>query len=313
MTAKNVPPGDPTSGNRDSRGTFEVPAGGVIDTMMGLPAAHRGSWRDPLLPLLRDTESRETFEHAAGYMFRDLPDTEGVTEAAPFLLEAMDAHRVQRGLVPVSFEDERARTLVSEHPGRFSGTYLVDPHAGQDGVDALRRAAAELGVVAAVAFPCGYVPQVPVNDHRMFPLYEACVDLGLPICINAGVPGPRVPMAPQHVELFDELCWAYPDLTVVMRHGGAPWFELAVMLLRKWPNLYYSTSAYAPRRYPEEILAFANGSGADKVIFAGYFPAGLTLDRIFAELAEVPLAPAVWPKFLRANALRVFSLDDEPP
>ncbi|HEV3131637.1 MAG TPA: amidohydrolase family protein, partial [Acidimicrobiales bacterium] len=207
--------------------TFEVPAGGVIDTMMGLPAADRGSWRDPLLPLLHDTESRETFEHAAGYMFRELPDTEGVTEAAPFLLEAMDAHHVQRGLVPVSFEDERARALVSEHPGRFSGTYLVDPHAGRDGVAALRRAAAELGVVAAVAFPCGYVPQVPVNDHRMFPLYEACVDLGLPICINAGVPGPRVPMAPQHVELFDELCWAYPDLTVVMRHGGAPWFDLA--------------------------------------------------------------------------------------
>jgi hypothetical protein len=290
---------------------FEVPAEGVIDTMMGLPAADRRSWRDPFLPLLRDRESRETFEHGAGYMFRDLPDTGGVTEAAPFLLGAMDVHRVQRGLVPVSFEDDRARTLLREHPGRFSGTYLVDPHAGPDGVAALHRAERELGVVAAVAFPCGYVPQVPVNDERMFPLYEACVDLGLPICINAGIPGPRVPMAPQHVELFDEVCWAFPDLTVVMRHGGAPWFELAVMLLRKWPNLYYSTSGYAPRRYPEEIVSFANGSGSDKVIFAGYFPAGLTLDRIFDELPHVPFAAGVWPKFLRANAARVFSLGDD--
>src|ERR1700730_9772085 len=159
-----MPPGGLTHERGVSRVTLEVPAGGVIDTMMGLPAADRSSWRDPLLPLLRDTESRETFEHAAGYMFRHPPDPEAVTEAAPFLLEAMDTHRVQRGLVPVSFEDERARALVSEHPRRFSGTYLVDPHAGPDGVDALRRAATELGVVAAVDFPCGCVPQVPVTD-----------------------------------------------------------------------------------------------------------------------------------------------------
>jgi predicted TIM-barrel fold metal-dependent hydrolase len=43
-------------------------------------------------------------------------------------------------------------------------------------------------------------------------------------------------------------------------------------------------------------------------MYAGYFPMGLSLQRIFAELPNVPLRDDVWPKFLRHNAARVFGL-----
>ena len=43
-------------------------------------------------------------------------------------------------------------------------------------------------------------------------------------------------------------------------------------------------------------------------MYAGYYPAGLTLERIFRELPNVPLKDEVWPKFLRENAMRVFKL-----
>ena len=45
-------------------------------------------------------------------------------------------------------------------------------------------------------------------------------------------------------------------------------------------------------------------------MYAGYFPMGLSLDRIFRELPDVPFKDEVWPKFLRENAVRVFKLDD---
>ena len=76
----------------------------------------------------------------------------------------------------------------------------------------------------------------------------------------------------------------------------------------KWPNLYYSTSTFAPRYYPEAIVNFANTRGADKVMYAGYYPMGLSLDRIFKEMPDVPFRDNVWPKFLRENAQRVFKL-----
>ena len=53
----------------------------------------------------------------------------------------------------------------------------------------------------------------------------------------------------------------------------------------------------------------AVGPRTDKVMYAGYFPMGLSLDRIFGEMPDVPFRDHVWPKFLRENAMRVFKLD----
>ena len=103
-----------------------------------------------------------------------------------------------------------------------------------------------------------------------------------------GRAGPRVPFAPQYVGLIDEVCWFFPELKFVTRHGCEPWADLAVKLLLKWPNLYYSTSAFAPKYYPAEVVHFANTRGADKVMYAGYFPMGLSLERIFGEMPDVP-------------------------
>jgi predicted TIM-barrel fold metal-dependent hydrolase len=93
-----------------------------------------------------------------------------------------------------------------------------------------------------------------------------------------------------------------------MRHGAEPWTTLAVKLMLKWPGLHYSTSAFAPKYYPREIVDYANTRGADKVLFAGYFPMGLSYDTIFEQLPAVAFRDEVWPKFLRDNARRVFSL-----
>jgi predicted TIM-barrel fold metal-dependent hydrolase len=76
----------------------------------------------------------------------------------------------------------------------------------------------------------------------------------------------------------------------------------------KWPNLFYSTSAFAPKHYPKAIINYANTRGADKVMYAGYFPMGLSLDRIFSEMRNVPFKPDVWEKFLYGNAKRVYGL-----
>ena len=76
----------------------------------------------------------------------------------------------------------------------------------------------------------------------------------------------------------------------------------------KWPGLYYMTSAFAPKHFPKEIVAYANTRGINKVMYAGYYPMGLSLDRIVSELRDVPFRDEVWPRFLRDNAVDVFRL-----
>jgi predicted TIM-barrel fold metal-dependent hydrolase len=164
------------------------------------------------------------------------------------------------------------------------------------------------GVRAVTVFPAGTFPQVAINDKRMYPLYAKCVELGVAMFCNAGVPGPRLRMQCQHVELIDEVMFDFPELVFVTRHGCEPWEELAVKLMLKWPGLHYSTTAFAPKYYPKAIIDYANTRGADKVIYGGYFPMGLSLERIMTEMQQVPFRDYVWPKFLRENALRVLGL-----
>ena len=281
----------------------------IIDTMIGFPSTDRREVYKFLAPSLRDKESQEDFKMPAQYMFKDIPADigEGVDPVA-VTLHNMDTYGVRQGMVNVGNKDREApRRAVREFPERFLPCIDVDPRHGMDAVRRIKSFHDEWGVVAVTSFPAGAL--VAINDAPYFPIYAACVELDIPIFLTAGVPGPRVPLKTQKVEHLDEVCWFFPELKVVMRHGAEPWEELAVKLMLKWPNLYYSTSAFAPKHYPKAIIDYANTRGSDKIIYAGYFPAGLTYERIMTELPDVPLNDNVWPKFLRGNAARVLGLD----
>jgi predicted TIM-barrel fold metal-dependent hydrolase len=289
----------------------DVPA---VDLMMGLPEGHKKDWYRFMRKGFMDAESGE-MEFPAQYMFKDVPkDIDEDVDPVQLVLREMDHFNIAKAMLGIGGRADVDRGNVGralkEHPDRFFCSYEVDPNRGMEGVRDLVRAHETWGVKAATAFPAGMLPQVPINDKKFYPLYAKCIELDIPICITTGVPGPRFPMLCQKTELLDEVCWFFPELRIVMRHGAEPWDALAVKLMLKWPNLYYSTSAFAPKYYPKTIIDFANTRGADKVMYAGYFPMGLSLERIFTDMKDVPFRDHVWPKFLRENAMRVFKLDD---
>ncbi|MCB1248345.1 MAG: amidohydrolase family protein [Acidimicrobiales bacterium] len=280
----------------------------IIDTMVGFPKADRREVYRFLDPHLRDKESKEEFTFPAQYMFNDIPpELEDNVDTVAVVLDNLDRFGVAQAMVGVRDDRPDAVRALRDHPDRFLASVELDPNGGMDTIRYLMDMHERFGVVAATTFPAGY--QVPINDKRYYPIYAKCVELDIPIFVCAGVPGPRVPMAPQKVELIDEVCWFFPELTFVMRHGAQPWCDLAVKLMLKWPNLYYSTSAFAPKHYDRAIIDYANTRGADKVLYAGYFPAGLTYDRIWGDMPSVPFKDEVWPKFLRDNARTVLRLD----
>ncbi|MDX1504437.1 MAG: amidohydrolase family protein [Spongiibacter sp.] len=281
----------------------------VIDLMLSVPGEDNSQWYEFMKPLLMDEESREMFKMPAQYMFKDIPDTADKDDYIAYTIEQMDKHNIQRAMLGIDDHNEVAKAAVARHPDRFFTSLEVNPNNGMDEVRKIVRFHRDYGIKAVTGFASGLCPQVPYNDKKWYPIYAKLVELDIPFCPCVGVPGPRLPMAPQKVELLDEVCWFFPELKVVMRHGAEPWEKLAWKLMLKYPNLYYMTSAFAPKHYPEEIVNFANSRGSDKVMYAGYFPMGLSLDRIFRDMPGVPFKDDVWPKFLRDNARRVFKLD----
>ncbi|MDT5129880.1 MAG: uncharacterized protein QOH54_5524 [Mycobacterium sp.] len=278
----------------------------VIDTMVGFP--HEGSAQyDFIRKQTKDRESKEDFEFPVEYMFKDVPKELPTDDPVSLVLAQMDRFGIEKAMIGVG--EDSAQLALKTFPDRFvpSGA-LVDPNDVMGSVNAIRRDYEQFGIRATSVFPAGTFPQVPIDDPKMYPIYATCVDLGIPIFVCAGIPGPRVPFAPQEVSRIDVVMFDFPDLVFVTRHGCEPWEDLAVKLMLKWPNLYYSTSAFAPKYYPKAIVDYANSRGADKILYAGYFPMGLSLERIFSELPNVPLKDEVWPKFLYGNAARVLGL-----
>jgi len=273
--------------------------------MMNIPGADNSHWYDFMKPLLLDQESREQFSMPAQYMFKDIPKVEGKEDYIAWTVSQMDRYGIARAMLGIDDGNEVTKEALRRFPERFFCGYEANPNNAMDEVRKIRRLHRDHDIKAVTAFPSGLCPQVPVNDKRWYPIYATLIDLDIPFCPCMGVPGPRLPMDPQRVELLDEVCWFFPELRIVTRHGCEPWTELAVKLMLKYPNLYYMTSAFAPRFYPKDIIDFANTRGADKILYAGYFPHGLTLDRIFSEMQDVPFRDTVWPKFLRENALAV--------
>jgi predicted TIM-barrel fold metal-dependent hydrolase len=280
----------------------------VIDLMLGIPGEDNQKFYDFMRPLLLDAESLKVFEMPAQYMFKDVPKAGKQDDYIAHSVAQMDQHGIERAMIDVSDDNEVTRRALERFPERFFASYSADPNRGMEEVRTVVRMQREYGIKAVTAFPCGLCPQVPIDDKKWYPLYAKCVELDLPFVCCVGVPGPRLPMAPQKVELIDEVCWFFPELKFVMRHGAEPWTELAVKLMLKYPNLSYMTSAFAPRHYPKHIIEYANHRGADRIMYAGYYPMGLSLERIFQELPDVPFKAEVWPQFLHENARRVFRL-----
>jgi len=261
----------------------------VIDTMMNFPepADHQGQPENPL------------------FAMRGAMPQGG--DPLTFMTAEMARYNIATAVINLGASGGVAEQAARQYPARFIATFAVDPNKGMEAVRELEHAVKARGARAAYVKPALITPQVPINDRALYPIYAKCVELDIPVFVLTGVPGPRVPSAPQKVELIDDVCCYFPDLKFVMRHGGEPWEDMAVKLMVKWPNLYYSTSAFSPKYYPKAIIDYANTRGADKIMYAGYFPI-LPLERIFAELPKVPFRDHVWPKFLRDNAARLFKL-----
>ncbi len=278
---------------------------GIVDCMIGFPAEDFAMY-DFIRQQLKD--GSEDFDFPVEYMFKQVPkEVYGSSEdPVSITLNEMDKYGIEVGVIGVG--GEVSRKALKDHPDRFVGQGSVDPNLGMQGIRNMVREFEEFGVRSFGAFNAGYNPQVGIDDAKMYPIYAKCVELDVPIFSCAGVPGPRFPMWPQEVSRIDQVMYDFPELVFVTRHGCEPWQDLAVKLMLKWPNLYYSTSAFAPKHYPKAIIDYANTRGADKIIYAGYFPMGLSVQRIMSDMQNVPFKQGVWEKFLSLNARKILKL-----
>ena len=220
------------------------------------------------------------------------------------MVQLMDAAGIERGMLTINAADPQPfAAMASRYPGRFLLSAVIDPMQGMQAVRTIEQLVKEYDVRLIRMVP--FLFNRPPNDKVCYPIYAKCIELGVVVSVNTGIPGPPMPAEPQRPLYLDEVCLFFPELVLIMAHGADPWWGEAIRLLLKYPNLYMMTSAYLPKYLPAEMIHFMNTRGQDKVLFATDFPF-LPFDRAVDTAKALPFRPGVLGKYLRDNARRVF-------
>jgi len=269
-----------------------VPARAIdawVNVNIGGAAAQGGAQAPGFLKAV----NRDTFKRDEADFFRAW----GLDE----MLALMERSGVERAVLTTaaSHPDPLVLDFARQRPDRFALAAQLDPRQPMKAVRALERFVGEHGAVLARITPFGI--DVPPDDAIYYPVYTRCVDLGLPISINTGIPGPPAPGACQHPMHLDRVCLHFPELVVVMAHGADPWWAEAARLMLKYPNLYLMTSAYLPKYLPPDFVHFMNTRGQRKVMFASDHPV-IAMDRCVEEARRLDLRPGVLERYLHDNA-----------
>lgn len=212
---------------------------------------HIQPWRD-LKPEVADAMRRGKEDHWKRLL--------ALMDDPKALLEILDAGDIWRvGLINypspdvMGFDDstnEFAARYAEAAPDRLLPYGGVHPRFTKDPEGQVEHLL-ELGIRCLKIHPPHQV--YPANAYTMGlealgRIYRRCEERGMPVLVHTGTsifPGARCKYG-RPMEL-DDVAIDFPDLTIVMAHGGRPlWMDEAFFVLRRHKNMYLELSGIPP-------------------------------------------------------------------
>jgi uncharacterized protein len=149
------------------------------------------------------------------------------------------------GIQPI----EDVLPLVEHNPDRFRPVANLNPHLHYPITAELARQVS-LGAVACKIHPVhgGFEPA----DRMLYPAYSWAEERGLPVIVHCGTSTfSGSANAYGEPSLLDPVFRDFPDLTVVLAHGGRGWwYDQAAFLALMRPNVWLEISGLPPQRLP---------------------------------------------------------------
>ena len=112
------------------------------------------------------------------------------------------------------------------------------------------------------------------DDESIYPVYEKCSELGLPVVFHAGYD----PLSPDFIhgnpEDFVRICENFPDLRVILAHLGGMhrWDIVERLLAGRFENLWLDTAVIAGEIGADIFSRIVKKHGADRILFASDCP-----------------------------------------
>jgi predicted TIM-barrel fold metal-dependent hydrolase len=197
--------------------------------------------------------------------------------------------------------------IVAHNPTRFRIVANVNPHLHYPVVTELRRQL-DLGAVALKVHPVhgNFAP----NDRELYPVYAECQERGVAVITHTGpstFPGASGRLGDP--VLMDDVLRDFPELTVVLAHGGRGWsYETAGYMALSRQNLWLDIAGLPPRKLSHYFERFDLERIAGKWIFGTDWPAIPNHRANLTAMGELGLSRPVLDAVLGGNAVRVYGL-----
>jgi uncharacterized protein len=208
----------------------------------------------------------------------------------------------------VRISNEDVAAFCRAHGGRYVGFAGVDPHKGAAAVAEFETAVRELGLRGLNVQ--GFEHKLAIDDPLLFPLYEKCVELEVPVNIHCGTNfSTHTSMTFGHPAALDRVMIALPDLRVCASPPGWPWVQELLAVAWRHSNVWIGTLAVRPKLLAtahsgyEPLLQYGRTVLKKRMIFGSAFPI-MPVEMALAEFDALDMPDAVRDDWLCGNALR---------
>jgi hypothetical protein len=174
--------------------------------------------------------------------------------------------------------------------------------------DQARYAVEELGMKGFKLLP-SYQHFYP-NDPSFFPFYEYVQSKGLPVMFHTGSSifrGSRIKYADPL--LLDDVADEFPELTIIMEHGGRPfWYDRAAWLISRHRNMHIGIAGIATRHLPRYFPNLERYS--DRFLFGSDWPATpIDVKGLVSRVLALPYSDDTKASILHGNAERLLGIE----
>ena len=208
----------------------------------------------------------------------------------------------QNGFIP----NDHIHGLMKEYPGKVIGC------AGIDLTDTVHNAIEEtercikLGFKAIHIEPARSLDAMP-NDSRIFPLYERCVELDIPVVLMTGpLAGPTIEYS--NPVYIDDLAGKFPKLKIVAGHGCWPWVTQILGVAFKHRNVYVCPDVYMFMPGADQYIQAANTYLQDQFLFGTAYPYR-PLEQTAQDFLAFPINPEAMKKIVYSNIVKLLKLE----